>query len=252
MADSKTLYKLTKAMTVLLVEDNPSLRNEMSEILEDLVKSVTSAEDGKEALSFYKDAQSKGKSYDLIISDIQMPNMNGVEFAKKVREIDENQTIVILSAYTDKEYLLELINIGILKFITKPVAYDELLAVLYKEGKNIDKIADKVTSTAEINLSESYTWNRDTYILTHENKPIALTRHELLLLEFFISKEGYICSNDDIVEQFYEHRIEISERNVRNLVFKLRKKIPEECIENVYGLGYKFHTKNVTIDPSAH
>jgi len=235
-------------MTVLLVEDYQPLRNEMAEILEDLVQSVTCAEDGEDALSFYLDAQREGKRYDLIISDIQMPKMNGVEFAQKVREINADQTIVILSAYTDKEYLLELINIGISKFITKPIAYDKLLDVLYKESKNIDRDTLKETSSVEINFAESYTWNRDTRILTYQNTPVELTRHELLLLEFFISKEGYICSSDDIVEKFYEHRIEMSERNVRNLVFKLRKKIPEECIQNVYGLGYKFQSKNVTID----
>ena len=227
-------------MTVLLVEDYQPLRNEMAEILEDLVKSVTCAEDGKEALSFYLDAQSEGKGYDLIISDIQMPNMNGVEFAKKVREVDEKQAIVILSAYADKEYLLELINLGISKFITKPIEYDELLAILYKEGQNIDNITVEETSSAEVSFADAYTWNTDTRILTYQDKPVELTKHELLLLEFFISKQGYICSSDDIVAQFYEHHIEMSERNVRNLIFKLRKKIPEECIQSVYGLGYKF------------
>ena len=227
-------------MTILLVEDHKPLRKEMAEILEDLVKTVTCASDGKEALSFYLDAQKENKKYDLIISDIQMPHMNGVEFAKKIREINDNQVIYILSAYTDKEYLLELINIHIAKFITKPIDYDELFSILYKESQKIDAMQTEKSLSVHIEFAKEYVWNTDTRILTYQEKVIELTKHELLLLQFFISKQGYICSNDDIVNKFYEYDIALSERNVRNLIFKLRKKIPEESIQSVYGLGYKF------------
>lgn len=227
-------------MTVLLVEDYEPLRKEMAEVLEDLVQTVTCASDGKEALSFYLDAQKENKRYDLIISDIQMTQMNGVEFAKKVREINETQVIYILSAYTDKEYLLELINIGIAKFITKPIDYDELFSILHKESQKIDTTSTKDTSSILIEFAKDYIWNSDTRILTYQDNFIELTKHELLLLEFFISKQGYICSANDIAERFYTYDIEMSERNVRNLVFKLRKKIPQECVQSIYGLGYKF------------
>ena len=240
MVDYKTLYTLTKTMTVLLVEDYEPLRKEMAEVLEDLVQTVTCASDGKEALSLYLDAEKENKRYDIIISDIQMPHMNGVEFVKKIRETNDKQVIYILSAYTDKAYLLELINIHIAKFITKPIDYDELFSILYKESQKVElSQTDKVPSV-HIEFAKEYVWNTDTRILTYQEKVIELTRHELLLLEFFISKQGYICSNDDIVNKFYEYGIELSERNVRNLIFKLRKKIPDESIQSVYGLGYKF------------
>jgi len=240
MVDYKRLYTLTNKMSVLLVEDYELLRNEMAEVLEDLVQTVTCASDGREALLFYKDALEKNKHYDVIISDIQMPKMNGVEFAKKVREINDSQVIYVLSAYTDKEYLLELINIGIAKFITKPIDYDELFSILYKEGQKIDTTSAKDTTSMLIEFAKDYVWNADTRILTYKGNFVELTKHELLLLEFFISKQGYICSANDIAENFYDHNIEMSERNVRNLVFKLRKKIDQECIQNIYGLGYKF------------
>lgn len=240
MVDYITLYKATKTMRILLVEDYQPLREEMAEILEDLVQTVTCAEDGGEALSLYMDARKENKGYDLIISDIQMPHMNGVAFATKVRELNEQQSLVILSAYTDKEYLLELINLGIAKFLTKPIDYDELLSILYTQSQQIDSRQSQDSSPIEINLAEAYIWNLDTRILTYEGNLVELTKHELILLEFFIEKEGYICSSDAIVEKFYEYNIELDERNVRNLIFKLRKKIPQECIQSVYGLGYKF------------
>ncbi len=240
MVDYKILYTLTKTMTILLVEDCEPLRKEMAEVLEELVKTVICVSDGKEALSFYLDAQKENKKYDIIISDIQMPHMNGVEFAKKIREINEKQVIYILSAYTDKEYLLELININIAKFITKPIDYDELFSILYKESQKIDLSQTDQSSSVQIEFAKDYIWNTDTRILTYGDNVVELTKYELLVLQFFIEKQGYICSSDDIVNKFYEYDIELSERNVRNLIFKLRKKIPEECIQNVYGLGYKF------------
>ena len=60
------------------------------------------------------------------------------------------------------------------------------------------------------------------------------------MLEFFIAREEHICNGYDIMDYFYDNGIEINEKNIRNLVFKLRKKIPEQCIVSVYGMGYKF------------
>ena len=239
MIDYKTLFHETKMLSVLLVEDFDTLRKEMSEILEDLFKKVSCASDGKEALMLY---EQNPDTFDLIISDIQMPHMDGVTLATKIREIDEQQPILILSAHTDSEYLLELINIGISKFITKPIDYDSLFFTLYEECKKIRLLQPKKEVLDVISLAEGYVWYTKIRVLKFNENIIELTKHELLLLEFFISRPEYICSSEEIIDIFYQHDIELSEKNIRNLVFKLRKKIPEQCIESVYGLGYKFLT----------
>ena len=244
MVDYKTLYGFTKNLTVLLVEDHDSLRKEMAEVLEDLVQTVTCASDGEEALSLYMDAQKENREYDIVISDIQMPRINGVVLAKKIRQINETQIIYILSAYTDKEYLLELININIAKFITKPIDYNVLFSLLCKEGRQRELMQSNKPPSVYIEFAKEYIWNRDTSTLTHRGKVVELTKHELLVLQFFIQKEGYICSCNDIANIFHEYDTELSEHNVRNLIFKLRKKIPKECIQSVYGLGYKFTYTN--------
>ncbi len=239
MVDYKKLYALTQKMRILLVEDYAPLRQELMEALEDLVHTVTGASDGKEAFALYMKAHQENNSYDMVISDIQMPHMDGVQLTKKIREVDENQVIYILSAYTDKVYLLDLINLHIAKFITKPIDYDTLLSILYHEGQKLETSNVKSVSDA-IEFAQGYVWNRQTHILTYQGTVVELTKHEIVALEFFVEKEGYICSSDDIVNIFYEQGIDISERNVRNLIFKLRRKIPEACIQNIYGLGYKF------------
>jgi DNA-binding response OmpR family regulator len=240
MIDYKTLYKETQKLSILLVEDFQPLREEMHTLFEDLFKQVISAKDGKEALVLYKEAYAKGKAFDLVMSDIQMPNMDGVKLTKNIREIDETQPIIILSAYSETKYLLELINIGISKFLTKPIQHDELFEVLLRESLKINTTEVKVEDNTLFVLGEGYVWNLDTQVLKHDDSLIDLTRHEMLLLELFISKQEYVCTNTDIIDTFYSHRIDMNEKNIRNLVFKLRKKIPEKCINSIYGLGYKF------------
>lgn len=244
MTNYRKIYYETKTLSVLLVEDFEPLRKEMVEVLGDLFKSVTSAVNGEEALALYQETYASETSYDLVISDIQMPKMNGVELSKHIRALNASQVIIILSGHTDSAYLLELINIGVSKFITKPIDYDIFFPFLYEESKKIKLLKPKETDTIIKQIAEGYHWNMQTKVLTYKETPINLTKHELFLLEFFISKEAHLCSTYDIIDMFDEKNIEISEKNIRNLIFKLRQKVPEECIQSVYGLGYKFMCGN--------
>lgn len=243
MIDTKKLYAKTKKYNLLLVEDYKPLRDEMAELLGDFFKSVVIASNGQEALSIYIERREKQEdAFGLIISDIQMPVMNGVAFSKAVREMNEDQKIMILSAYTDKEYLLELINIGISQFITKPIEYNELLqalAYIYKEERENDP-AQKSTV---MRLDDVHKWDKESLSLTDDKGEIALSRHELLLLQLMADKCNVLCTNQDISQYFTDNNIEIHEENIRNLVFKLRKKLPKELIQSVYGMGYRFAPK---------
>ena len=69
--------------------------------------------------------------------------------------------------------------------------------------------------------------------------PVALTRHEILLMQLFVEKEGQVCTNDDIIHYFYREGVDLEEKNIRNLVFKLRKKLPNSAVSSIYGMGYK-------------
>jgi len=240
MIDYKTVYKETQKLSILLVEDFQPLREEMHMLFEDLFSVVISAKDGKEALSLYVESYEKGKPFDLVMSDIQMPNMDGVELSKQIRAHNESQPIIILSAYSETKYLLELINIGISKFLTKPIQHDELFDILHRESLKINSQEIKMEDNTVVALCEGYIWDASTNVLKHDTNVIELTRHEMLLLGLFVDKQEYVCTNTDIIDTFYHHQIDMDEKNIRNLVFKLRKKIPEKCISSIYGLGYKF------------
>jgi DNA-binding response OmpR family regulator len=240
MVDYKTLSAQTGNLSLLLVEDYKPLLHDMAEMLEMFFKSVTLASDGKEALSLYRtqhDIHKKG--FDLIISDIQMPFMDGVALSKSIRQLEPEQKIIILSAHTDRDYLLELINIGISQFITKPVNHEELMKTLYKVSRDIGNKNNMPVHGNMVYFENNYSWDKTKSLLRKDKESIALTRHEALLMEYLLKREEEVCSNEDIMQYFYANTVDISTKNIRNLVFKLRKKLPKSAVTSLYGMGYK-------------
>ncbi|MCD6174054.1 MAG: EAL domain-containing protein [Sulfurimonas sp.] len=138
MTDLKKLREFTKDMKVLYVEDDKLIRAEIQEYLERFFPVVDLADNGQEGLELYK----KG-DYDLVLSDINMPKMNGIEMSKAILQKNPNQAIIINSAYNESKYLLELFNAGIEYYVLKPVNIKQLNKIIYKvaEANHNQKIA---------------------------------------------------------------------------------------------------------------
>ncbi|MEA3497717.1 MAG: response regulator [Campylobacterota bacterium] len=128
----KLLQSITKELTALYVEDEVALQQGVSEYLKKLFKRVECAVDGKEGLEKYKK-----EKYDIVITDIEMPIMNGLEMAKAIKDIDSNQSIIIMSAYTNTSYFVDSIQIGVSGYIIKPMDYKQMNQVIYKTVLNI-------------------------------------------------------------------------------------------------------------------
>jgi len=238
--DYKTLMSQTRDLSLLLVEDYEPLLDDMAAVLEDLFKTVFVASDGSEALKIYREyAKKENKSIDLVITDIQMPVMNGVELCEALRELKEDQEIIVLSAHTDTAYLLRLINLGIAQFLTKPIDNKSLMDVLWPVSQKINTSEDGFKNVLWVELGENYIWDKKNKVLKHHNAMVDLTRHELLLFHLFAEKGELLCTNADIMQEFYAQNIDMNESSIRNLIFKLRKKLPENTIESIYGMGYR-------------
>lgn len=236
----KTLYEKTKDLSLLLVEDYEPLRNDMTEVLEDLFKTVVVASNGVEALKLYRDyVQEQGKHIDIVISDIVMPYMNGVDLCELLRKENETQPIIVLSAYTDSEYLLRLINLGIAQFINKPIEPNELLETLYSVSEKLQTEEVLVPLSNLVDFGDDIQWNKKKKMLLREKYPVSLTLHEGIMMQLFVEKSEEVCTSDEIMHYFYLKGIDLDEKNIRNLVFKVRKKLPKKAIESIYGLGYK-------------
>jgi oxygen-independent coproporphyrinogen-3 oxidase len=89
---------------------------------DDAKKAIFDAKDGQEGFELYKKQYDlKKQQFDIVVSDIKMPNMNGVEMCKKIKEINENQIVVLLTAHDSNEHLKEAINVGVERFVVKPI-----------------------------------------------------------------------------------------------------------------------------------
>lgn len=125
MNNLQDIIRLGAKLDILYVEDDQALLLETSNILSKIFRSVDTASSGAEGLLKF----SEGK-YDLIITDIEMPELNGLEMSQKIKELDEQVPIVVISAYSNSSYLIEAINIGINYYVLKPILLPQLLSTL--------------------------------------------------------------------------------------------------------------------------
>ncbi|MBN2533620.1 MAG: response regulator [Spirochaetales bacterium] len=125
MVDVKELKNSTRNISVLYVEDDIDLQKNTIRLLKTLFEEVESAEHGKEALEKYRK-----NNYHIVITDIHMPEMDGIELSRKLRELNPNQVIIITSAHDESRYLLDLINIGVDYFALKPLDINQFLIIL--------------------------------------------------------------------------------------------------------------------------
>ena len=132
------ILKYSKDLTILYVEDNQQLLVETEEALEDFFYHIDTAQNGQIALEKYEQYYEKNAyHYDIIITDINMPVMSGVELIKEIHKINIDQKIIVISAYNDSKRLIELINIGITNFIMKPLSPSQLMSILYEVSKQV-------------------------------------------------------------------------------------------------------------------
>lgn len=129
----QSLKEYGHRLKVLYAEDEVETREVMLEMLSRYFNHIVTAVDGKEAFELYQ-----SESFDIVISDISMPRMNGMELAKAIRSINETQPIIIISAHNDAHYLFELINLGVSAFIIKPIETDLLFKTLYGVSKSLN------------------------------------------------------------------------------------------------------------------
>jgi len=155
MLDLQKLKEYTKDMKVLYVEDDETIQSEMNIFLKRFFSIVDLANDGEQGLSAYKK-----EKYHLVISDINMPNMNGIDMSKAILEKNPDQSIIIISAYSDSKYLLELINSGIEYYVLKPVDVKQFTKIIYKvaqaqDNKRLAKLYHESIKEQNLELERS-------------------------------------------------------------------------------------------------
>jgi len=230
------LRQYTKKMSVLMAEDYLPLHDSLKKIFSSIFESVDSAYDGNEAIELYKKKIALGERYGIIFTDINMPNMNGIEFIKAIKKINKDDNVVVLSAYQDSKLLLSLINQGIRRYIVKPIELSNLLEEL--ELIFFD-IYDENKSKNILNLGKKIIYNKEQKSIYIDNQLILLTNYEQLIIELLLEKVNLAVSNDEIVNYLYLNMIDTQIDNIRKIMYKLRKKFPLNFIQSIHGIGYR-------------
>ena len=222
------LYELT----LLYVEDDHDLREQFVRVLRPKFKQVYEAVDGLQALEKYEQYKPN-----MIVVDINMPKMNGLEVIENIRKHDKDTPIVILSAYSDQDKLLRAMTLGLSKYLIKPVPHKELLSLLEEMAL---KYEDKAEERDMIAFQNGYFWKKEEKILCHLDEIIPLTKREIILLEHLVENTNKIIPFSAIEALIWQDSdLEDRRHSLSHLLKRLRKKLPEELIENIYGEGYR-------------
>jgi len=221
---------MLKNYTILYVEDEPSIQNNIQEYLEGFFKEVYVASDGKEGLEKYLEQKPQ-----VLLLDIDIPYMDGLTLAKKIRRNDKNVSIIMITAFTEQEKLLRATELKLLKYLVKP-----LDLVVFQ--KTLGLLAEELCFTFGHNifLSKGYVWHRDNKQLIHKKNIIKLTAKEQHLLDLLVKHKNNSLAFEDIIAEVWEDEFdrEISVNCVKNVVSSLRKKLPNNVIKSIYGRGY--------------
>lgn len=218
-----------KELIILVVEDAIKTRESLINVLSERFSKVIGAQNGDEGLKKFK----KFKP-DLVITDIAMPIMDGLDMAREIKEISDDVPIVVFSTYSEKERLLRSIDIGIDKYLIKPVDIEELFKVLDC------LVGEKIEANMLVKISEEYQFNKTKRTLIHNGQEIVLTKKELAFISLLLKQPGVLVLHEDIKKNVWigEH---VSDTAVRTFIKRVRDKVGEDFIKNVPSLGYKIN-----------
>lgn len=230
-----TLESYKKQFNILYVEDDVLFTPKIKYILEKSFKSVLIASNGEEALELFKI-----NKIDLIISDINMPKMDGLTFLKKLRELHNDIPFIFLTARQEANTIIDAIQFDISNYILKPIDLKNFLSIVDKSVKKSYKKYIEIEKKYIIEIDTEFFWNQKTKTLSKNNLPIKLTKKELLLLELLLNYNNKVYSISEIACYLWDENSGENDyvANLKNIISRLRNKIPEINIENVYGLGY--------------
>lgn len=218
--------------SILLVEDEALTRKNYATYLKTLFNEVFEAEDGEKAYMIYKN-----KCPDIMIIDINIPKLNGLELLRKIRENDHNIKAIMLTAHTDKAFLLDAVSLKLTKYLVKPASRKDLKEALELAIKEVLKYS--VSLVKKIELAEYFSWDTELKDLKQHNKSIELTNKERLFLDLLLSYKNKVFTHNEIFDYVWDFDEEISINGLRNIVKRLRKKLPQDTIISIFNEGYK-------------
>ena len=225
------MNKILKNLTVLLVEDDSDSKKIMHDVLSDNFEKVFTAQNGDEGLKKFKKYNPN-----MVITDVFMPISDGLDMTRYIKEISKDTPVIVLSAHSEKETLLKAIDVGVDKYLIKPIMADDILRTTESVAKNKIEIANI------IQIANGYSFNKIKRVLVRDDVEIALTKKELAFISLLIKRLGTLVLHDEIKSVVWVGE-SVTEAAIRTFVKRVRDKVGNNFIKNVPGLGYKIERR---------
>lgn len=229
-----------KDIRILIADDDKEIRNLLKIYLERELYMVDTAINGEEALYLFN--QNK---YNLVILDLMMPKIDGIEVCKKLRD-KTNVPILMLTAKDHEVDKILGLSIGADDYITKPFSIHEVIARVKALMRRFLVLGSNNTAQEKTTLSfKGLTINLNTYTVHTNKEEISLTGKELELLKFFTSNPGQVFTKTQLFRNVWDDNYIEDDNTVMVHIRKLRKKIEidpsnPKFIQTIWGIGYKF------------
>lgn len=224
-------------MRVLLIEDDITIARLLKEGLEDESYAVDVANDGSEG---YRTAAAD--DYDVIILDIMLPEMNGYEVCRALRNDGDKTPILMLTARDTERDIVEGLDTGADDYLAKPFSFDVLLARIRALLRRPNEKLEEILQVGDLKLDPS------SKKVTRASQEINLTAKEYGVLEYLMRNKGKVLSKEQIISHVWDFDADVLPNNVELFIMFLRRKIDKpfksKLIHTVSGFGYKLEEKS--------
>lgn len=227
MYDISSKIDILKNLKILYIEDEIKIQKEVCKTLELLAKDIYPFSNAEEALEFFYKNQ-----VDIILSDVTLENMSGLEFAKKVRESNKTIPIIIISAHTDTEFLLKASKLKLVEYLVKPVNFNQLQNTLFNACEELGDV-----EITKIKFKNSIIFDKKKKVLIDNKEIVKLTNNELKFLKL-LSKSKTPTSSQKIKSYIWDDPFQATDLALKSLLHKLRRKVGKDSIKNSSGIGY--------------
>ena len=215
---------------ILFVEDDEIALENGVEYLSEHFEVVLEANDGLEGWKLY----TKHKPQ-IVITDIMMPKINGLELVERIRKNDKTTQIIVTSAFSTKEYLLKAIELQLVKFLIKPISEQQLT-----EALDICCSAFEHKRTNVVTLSSVCSFDRFNKTIVNKGILFTLRTKECLLLELLLKNKERFVSYEEIENAVWENSV-MSKDALKTVIRDLKAKLPVNSIENLSKMRYKIN-----------
>lgn len=224
---------------VLLVEDEEDAREILSFYLDTIFDEVEVAKDGQEGFDKYKKSYEENKTFDLVLTDIKMPNKDGLSMIEDITVLNDNQKFIIVSAHKDEEYLFRSIGLNVISYFVKPLEVKNIMEILKKVKTKVleDKSKEEIQEEL-ISLNSTYTFNTKSNLLFKGEEFINLSKKETLLLQALVANIKEIKTKE-FLKDFIWNDVKTSDATMRTVIKRVKDKIvDDDFIVSKKGLGY--------------